>query len=280
MRGFLVFALCLAVGVANAPVRAEESMASANSEQQEGVGAYQRGDHELALEHFRKAYELSGKAELLYAMAQSERALGRCQDAILHFEQFIAASSNESQKRAAEANIERCRQTSARTPPPESQPAPVASAAPKPSPVAAQPSPEPVRDGERAEPVPASNRAQVPKRAAADTWSPWYHDALGGTLVATGAALSGIGGLLYWQSGRALDRRDRDAREPERGSYQSNVDKTTAINQQRRTATVLCLGGGVLAALGALRYLSLPGEEEVGIAVGNDGIVARFGGAF
>jgi hypothetical protein len=43
---------------------------------------------------------------------------------------------------------------------------------------------------------------------------------------------------------------------------------------------VLCLGGGVLAALGALCYLSLPGEEEVGIAVKSDGVVALLGGAF
>jgi hypothetical protein len=109
---------------------------------------------------------------------------------------------------------------------------------------------------------------------------PWYHDALGGTLVATGTAVAGIGALSFWQSSREVQRLERDAREPSRGSYQSNIDKTNAIAQQRRTATVVCIGGGLVVALGVLRYATLPGPDAIGFELDGEGFRARVGGVF
>lgn len=281
MQSFLAWAACFSILAPALPLRAEEVMATANSEKEQGVAAYQRGDHEGALAHFERAYELSNEAGLLYAMAQAERALGRCAEAKVHYQEFIQKSEHPAEVQAAETNLGRCRETSAREPAPAEGPA-------APPSLPATPAPTP-RSEEHSAAVPSGPPPPVETpvdagEAGAPVSSPpprsWYHDALGGTLVATGTAVAGIGALSFWQSSRDVERLERDAREPSRGSYQSNMDKANAIAQQRRTATVVCIGGGLVAALGVLRYVSLPGPEAIGFELDGEGFRARVGGVF
>jgi tetratricopeptide (TPR) repeat protein len=113
---------------------------------QEGRIAYDAGDFEGAYARFRAAYELSGRAELLYNIGISADRLGRLDEALDAYRAYVAAlpeAENAVSVRdriAVLAPEEAARSTEpVAAPPPEPAPEP---AAPPPEPVA-EPAPEP-----------------------------------------------------------------------------------------------------------------------------------------
>jgi hypothetical protein len=107
----------------------------------------------------------------------------------------------------------------------------------------------------------------------------WHRDALGGTLVAAGAAVGAIGTLLWLQASGEADAAQAEARDPARGDHQSTIDDFNAINQKRSTSRVLVLGGGVLVGLGVWRYASLAGEQTR-VRISRNEVTVRLGGKF
>jgi tetratricopeptide (TPR) repeat protein len=264
--------------------RAEPSEADVDGWRAAGVAAYQQGDHRRALENFQLAYDATKDPALLYAMAQSERALGHCERAVPLFERFIRDAANDQQKDAARANIERCRtepevasSAGAETPPTASstptEAAPTPSAPPNPSSAAREAPSSPTLA-----PSNTPSHAEVAKPRLEER-NNQRTDALTGTLLATGVALGAVGTVLWLQAGGEEDAARRLAQNPERGDYQSNIDDFRAINQKRATARVLILGGGLLVGLGVLRYVTTRGDSA-NVVISPSGALAEFSGSF
>lgn len=61
-----------------------------------GRGAYRGAHYDAALIHFRRAYELSGRSELLYNVGISADRLGRKEEAIAAFEMYLEETVDSS----------------------------------------------------------------------------------------------------------------------------------------------------------------------------------------
>lgn len=95
-------ALCLVVALATGTVGATPSLAqSSNATANDAdartafdaaVRAFDDGDYEAALVFFRRAYDLSGRAQLLYNMGQCADRLRRDDEAIEAFERYLDAA--------------------------------------------------------------------------------------------------------------------------------------------------------------------------------------------
>jgi tetratricopeptide (TPR) repeat protein len=120
--------------------------------------AYEKGDYEAVRRELLKAYQLTARAEYLFALGQVELHLGNYDAAIRYYEQFIARGPSEEEIALAQQAIGAARMRMAQ---------------PKPKPVPPPPPPPP-----------------PPRREwyAQDTWF----------VAAGGAAIAIGGGLLYY----------------------------------------------------------------------------------
>jgi tetratricopeptide (TPR) repeat protein len=128
-----------------------------------GLRLYNEGRYEAAIGELRLGYALEPLPEILYTLGQSSRKLGRCEEAIGYYRQYLR-SADAASAGAARFQIERCEQQLR-----EAQ-----------AKAAARPAAVPV----------ATTTTPPPRR-------PFYKDAAGMTLAGVGvaAALAG-GGLL------------------------------------------------------------------------------------
>jgi tetratricopeptide (TPR) repeat protein len=156
LLGLLAFFLSSSPSLA----AADAPKPTARSYLDSGLRFYNEGRYEAAIRELRLGYALEPLPEILYTLGQSARKLGRCDEAIGYYRQYLH-SADASSAGAVRFQIERCEQQlrAAQT-----------NAAARPANVPA--------------PAPAPRR-------------PFYKDALGMTLASVGvaAALAG-GGLL------------------------------------------------------------------------------------
>jgi tetratricopeptide (TPR) repeat protein len=74
---------------------------------QAGAQAFGAGSYERALEHWRRAYELSHRSDLLYDIGQSADRLRRDREALEAFEQYLASDGVDASLRPqVEARVE------------------------------------------------------------------------------------------------------------------------------------------------------------------------------
>jgi tetratricopeptide (TPR) repeat protein len=131
--------------------------------------AYQEGDYETVRRELLKAYQLSPRTELLFALGQVELNLGNYEAAIRYYELFIARGPSEEEIALAQQAIGAARMRMK------------------------QPKPE-----EPPPPPPPPERPYVPPRQ-------WYAEDTG--LVALGGAAMLVGGgLLYYSHRLGEDR--------------------------------------------------------------------------
>ena len=129
-----------------------------------GEVAYGDGRYAAALNYFRQAYEMSGRALLLYNIGSAAEHLRRDGEALDAFERYLAETPEDAPNRAAvAARVEILRTELAEGAAGVVTPAPTASTAPAPS---AQESPD---------------------------LAPWITLGVGGALVIVGAVLLGVG---------------------------------------------------------------------------------------
>ena len=106
----------------------------------EGLKAYDGHDYRAALGLFQDAYSQSHVPEILFDIGQTYRALGNCQEAIAHFDAFIAAVPPDDpllpRVRGRRAELLPCKSSTATAVPPPPAPAPpVEESSPAPPPV-------------------------------------------------------------------------------------------------------------------------------------------------
>jgi tetratricopeptide (TPR) repeat protein len=83
-----------------------------------GKRLFEHKQYARALEEFRRALEIAPRREVLYSMAQAQRMLGNCVDAVVTYRAFLAGSPDEPFAGYARLNIERCERVSRAEPGP------------------------------------------------------------------------------------------------------------------------------------------------------------------
>jgi len=139
---------------------------------QRGLRSYAVGRYDEAIDAFQRGYELSARADFLYALGQAQRMKGDCRAAIASYRAYLRTAPSERAAAPARQNLDRCERELANAPP-SSPPAPAAvepATPPAPTIVVVTPKPR-VRDD----------------RAAA------ILAGLGGAALVSGAVLWGVG---------------------------------------------------------------------------------------
>lgn len=85
--------------------RSEADDASAREHFLLGRAAYRGADYEAALAHFRRAYELSGRSQLLYNVGISADRLGRNEEALQVFERYLEETEAPSREQEVRERI-------------------------------------------------------------------------------------------------------------------------------------------------------------------------------
>jgi tetratricopeptide (TPR) repeat protein len=160
--GFLVLLLWSSLSLA--AVAAPAPAPTAKSYLDVGLKLYNEGRYEEAIRELRLGYALEPLPDILYTLGQSARKLGRCQEAIGYYRQYLQGADAASAG-AARFQIERCEQQ--------------------------------LRDA-RAAAQPMVTVAAPPPPAPGPPPRPFYRDALGMSLagVGLGTALAGAGLLI------------------------------------------------------------------------------------
>ena len=179
--------------------------------QAEEAAAEKRYDE--ASELFARAYQLEPSPLFLYARAQVERLAGRCEIAVVLFRDFLEAEDDPAARRPAEGHLEQCEKILAeREPPPAEDP-------PEPDPVPPPPSPR-----------------------------PWYTDALGGALSASGVVVAAVGFGLYGRA-RVLENNADESDNVQ--DYGDTIERASTLSQAG--LALVGIGGAVLLG-GVIRY--------------------------
>jgi tetratricopeptide (TPR) repeat protein len=221
-RSFALLAFCLAASLSLAAAAAPPP--TARSYLDSGLRLYKEGHYEAAIRELRLGYALEPLPEILYTLGQSARKLGRCEEAIGYYRQYLQRGADAASAGAARFQIERCEQ--------QLRDEQAAAAARAPTATAAAPAPSP-------SPSPSPPPPPPPPRR------PFYKDALGMTLggIGLGAALAG-GGLLI---GSAVTMQHS------RTTLQQFDDALPRAQTMRTTGIVLTAGGGALLLAGVIR---------------------------
>lgn len=79
--------------------------ATARSLYDAGLGAFEEGRYDIALESFSAGYELSGRAQFLFNMASSFDRLHRTSEAVAHYERFLEAQPEAANRDHVEGRL-------------------------------------------------------------------------------------------------------------------------------------------------------------------------------
>lgn len=194
------------------------------------TAAHKEGRFEDARTELEAAYALDPQPQLLYALGQVNVKLGRCEDAITYYEQFIQTKPAQAATDAANQAIVTCRvaitQAQAQKPayePSDAQLPPVG------------------EDDER----PLETTPPAETTPAAPTHKPWYKDVLGLSLVGVGAASLATGVVLYMNANSRLDDVDGAPTYAEARSIVDDAHRTRAISIVFAAAGGVLIGGGI-----------------------------------
>jgi hypothetical protein len=202
------------------------------------------GRHDDAALDYSSAWDEYGATPILYSWAQSERLAGRCPAAIDLYERFLAnevppadydtealRAQWESMRKNARAQASACREQS---PPVDDEPA------------------SPSDDAKEAEPAvpppaaaPPTDRVVAPPRTRP---RPWWRDATGWGLSASGVAVLATGATLVGVAARTSADAD------DRGTHQSFRDDIARAQLEQRIGIAALAVGGALVLAGAIRW--------------------------
>lgn len=209
-----------------------------------GVAAYQKNNFQAAADALGRSFEIERDPDTLFAWAQAERKLDRCDRAIVLYEQLLQQPTlPEANRSAVEQKLAECRTIVAQVapaPPAEATVAPPASGRGEPATAA----PEPPAAGTVAPvaPSPGSGPESPPVESPAYRW---YKDPVGLSLVGVGLVAAGIGGG-YLLAARAAASDAQSA-----ASYDQIGPLNDKIDQRNKIGAGALIAGGVLVVGGA-----------------------------
>lgn len=98
--------LVTAVGAAGLAAAQTDPQGAARRHYDEGAKLFSQGDRDQALMHFQRAHELSPNPTTLFMIAQSEYHLGKIQDALHHYEEFLRQQPTGDSAETARIRLE------------------------------------------------------------------------------------------------------------------------------------------------------------------------------
>lgn len=265
--------------------------------------AHKDGKFEVALAELKAAYEIEPQPKLIYAIAQVHAKLDHCEEAIEHYERFLAADNDKAKETVVRQAIDACKKKLADKPDKgdgvfrakkdgetaEVKPVEAsavnreASAEPAPPPVETRPVPPPPPVEPPPAPPPAAAapaRSEPPPAVVMttrSTHSPWYRDVLGDALVVTGVGATVASVFLYRAAQSDLDNAEAATTLAGYNDYRSNAES-------KQLYTYVLAGGGIaLVTAGVLRFALRDNQREtrsVAIVPSGDGGLITFSGGF
>lgn len=251
--------LLIACAIVIAPLAAHaDPKADAQKHLEAAAAAYKEKRWQVVLDELNKAYALDPQPELHFSIGQVYVKMGRCPDAIVSYEQYIASKPNDDNVSMAREAIDACKAA--------------AIVAPDPGPVEPPPvEPPPV------EPPPIKNDPppNVPPPVV-DGGGRWYQDKVGVSLVGGGAALVLAGTVTYLLARGTLG----DAEDAP--TYPEQEDLFRSAKTKRTIAVVFTVAGLAAGGAGAYWYLKKRPAERRGVSVvpTRDGGLVTFGASF
>jgi tetratricopeptide (TPR) repeat protein len=224
----LLVCLWSALALAAAPAPAP----TARSYLEAGLRLYNDGHYEAAIRELRLGFALEPLPEILYTLGQSSRKLGRCDEAIGYYRQYLRVGDAGSVG-AARFQIERCEQQLR-----DAQAAKAAQTMKAAQAAQAAEATQPTQPTKTARQIDSGADATPPRR-------PYYRDVLGMTLagVGLGAALTG-GGLLIDSTVTVQDSR---------ATLQQFDEALPGAQTLRTSGIILTAAGGALLVAGVIR---------------------------
>lgn len=242
----------LAIAMLLCPLR-ERALAQSSGADEEaralfqaGSVAFDEGRYENALEHFRRAYELSRRPALLYNVGVAAERVRRDEEALAAFQQFLREVPDTPQRTAVEARVailERAIQDRARPEEPSQD-------------LAAAPDEEDTRRVE----------SRDERSTSSDATGPVVLIASGGVVALAGAILIGVAaGDVASVEGA------------ERGASWASVSDAYSRSEPLSIAGGSAIGVGAALALGGALWLAVGGtrSEETSVAFGPGGFSVR-----
>jgi tetratricopeptide (TPR) repeat protein len=204
-----------------------------------GVADYQKGNFAAASDQLAESFRLEPDPETLFAWAQTERQLERCEKAIELFEKLLGFNLPAENKKVIAGKIDECKAILAARPPAGKQPEKAPEKQPE-----KQPEAGPADTGT----PPVADRPA----AAGSERSPWWKDPIGDTLTGLGVVGLGVGGVMLWS-----------AREAEKNATDKNFQTQNDRAESRGKIGVIALGvGGALVVGGIVRYATRGGGGD------------------
>ena len=237
-------ALIIAIACAVASPAFADPKADLKAQMDAAAVAYKEGRYDDTLVALNKAYAIDPRPELRYSIGQVYVKLGRCGDAILAYETFLASKPSPDRADLANQAIETCKAQQAQQPV-----EPVV----KPPPPIVAPAPAPV-----------------------DTPPVWWKDKVGLGLAGGGAVVTIVGIVLYARArGTANDAANAD-------DYNESQSLYDDAKTQRTTAVVVTVAGVAAMGVGAWWLWRKRGEERRGVAFvpAADGGMITYAGGF
>lgn len=251
--------------------------------------AHKAGKFEVALTELEAAYELDPQPKLLFAIAQVQSKLDRCDGAIENYKKFLDTTKDKQKRAIVKQAIDACETKLAAAPAPAPEPAadgngvfgdqkvetaPSPSTVPEPPPEPA-PVTEPVIDQDDS-PLPPAAPVSTTTRMTSNGGSAWYTDVLGDVLVVGGLGAGVASVLLYTKARGELDDAEGAT---SLASYEQLVSKA---HDHRTYSIILGGAGAALVVSGIVRY-ALHGSGEsptVAVVPAQGGGLVTYGGGF
>jgi tetratricopeptide (TPR) repeat protein len=104
-----LFALCLSWASLGSPAAAQATRPTARTYLERGLKLYDEGQYDAAIRELRLGYALEPLPQFLYTLGQAERKLGRCDEALTYYRQYLP-SADATSAGAVRFQIERCEQ--------------------------------------------------------------------------------------------------------------------------------------------------------------------------
>jgi len=216
--------------------------AEAQKHVDKATAAHQAGKYDVALTELQAAYAVDPQPDLLYAIGQVHVKLGKCDDAIVSYEKFLATKPPAEPAAAAQEAIDTCK----------SQPPPAPEPAPEPA-----PAPEPVAPP----PPPVEHKA-------------FYTDKIGSALVGAGVVSMVVGVVMYSSAVSTLD--DAEAA-PTYAKHEELVDDA---HMKRNLGIVFGAVGLAAVGVGVWHYTRYNSEQSVAVSPTTSGGMVTWMGRF
>jgi tetratricopeptide (TPR) repeat protein len=238
--------LILALVALAAPAAAAPSRSDAKALFDKALAAYSAKDFAGAVDLLGKSFALEADADTLFAWAQAERKLGRCDKAITLYDKLLALDLAKENREAVTASRAECKQivdaAKAKEP------------APEPTPTVAERLDAKPQAVDRDTPLPTKQRSAEGGRA-------WWRDPLGDTFVLLGLGGGGVGAVLMVKSSAANhDKLSATSY----GDFRTDQNRATSLAIGGEIAIA---GGAALVVAGIVRYATHRQHRERSIAM-------------